>query len=159
MRDLVDAQLPRPYWVALAYRDRSDPSGEISLATPTAGLRLVAMRALVVAGVALPLAFVVLAAYDHWAAAVPIQAAVAWCLPGAALAALAVVQIPFLTAMGLAAAGTVLVAVLVALTLVPAGLGLLKGKAFAGRVRREHPKRDADGRLLNNGASLFLRRF
>ncbi|MFD4756012.1 MMPL family transporter [Streptomyces sp. GZWMJZ-114] len=42
-----------------------------------------------------------------------------------ALAALASAGIPFLTVMGLAAAGTVLVAVLVALTLVPALLGFL----------------------------------
>jgi RND superfamily putative drug exporter len=41
-----------------------------------------------------------------------------------ALAALAVVGIPFLTVMGLAAAGTVLVAVLVATTLLPAIFGL-----------------------------------
>lgn len=52
-----------------------------------------------------------------------------------ALAALAVVNIPFLTAMGIAAAGTVIVAVLVALTLLPAILGLFGGKAFAGRLR------------------------
>ncbi|MEO8827506.1 MMPL family transporter [Lapillicoccus sp.] len=52
-----------------------------------------------------------------------------------ALAALAVVRIPFLTAMGLAAAGTVFAAVLIALTLLPALLGMLKSKAFAGRVR------------------------
>jgi RND superfamily putative drug exporter len=44
-----------------------------------------------------------------------------------ALAGLAVVRIPFLTAMGLAAAGTVAVAVVVAITLLPALLG------FAGR--------------------------
>ncbi len=54
-----------------------------------------------------------------------------------ALAALALVRIPFLTTMGLAAAATVLVAVLIALTLTPAILGMLKGKAFAGRVRAE----------------------
>ncbi|MGW1211543.1 MMPL family transporter [Streptomyces sp. NPDC002499] len=42
-----------------------------------------------------------------------------------ALAALATTGIPFLTVMGLAAAGTVLLAVLVALTLVPALLGFL----------------------------------
>lgn len=50
-----------------------------------------------------------------------------------ALTGLAVVNIPFLTVMGLAAAGTVVVAVLVALTLAPALLG------FAGRrvLRRE----------------------
>ena len=48
-----------------------------------------------------------------------------------ALAGLAVVGIPFLTVMGLAAAGTVAIAVLIALTLVPALLG------FAGaRVAR-----------------------
>ena len=42
-----------------------------------------------------------------------------------ALVALAVVNIPFLTAMGLAAAATVLAAVLVALTLLPAVLGFV----------------------------------
>ena len=51
-----------------------------------------------------------------------------------ALVALAVVQIPFLTAMGLAAAGTVLVAVLVALTLLPAVLGILAAAAGAAGV-------------------------
>ncbi|MEV7429552.1 MULTISPECIES: MMPL family transporter [unclassified Nocardioides] len=68
-----------------------------------------------------------------------------------ALAALSVVRIPFLTSMGIAAAGTVLVAVLVALTLLPALLGLLGSKVFAGRVRRYRPARDHDGRVLNNG--------
>ncbi|KQY57461.1 MULTISPECIES: MMPL family transporter [unclassified Nocardioides] len=68
-----------------------------------------------------------------------------------ALAALAVVGIPFLTAMGLAAAGTVFIAVMVALTLLPAVLGLLKSKAFGGRVRKYNPTRDADGKILNNG--------
>ena len=61
------------------------------------------------------------------------------------------VRIPFHTTMGIAAAGTVFIAVLVALTLLPAILGLLKSKAFGGRVRRAHPKRDQSGRLLNNG--------
>lgn len=56
-----------------------------------------------------------------------------------ALAALAVVNIPFLTAMGIAAAGTVIVAVLVALTLLPAILGLFGSKAFAGRLRFLNP--------------------
>lgn len=68
-----------------------------------------------------------------------------------ALSALSVVQMPFLTAMGLAAAATVLIAVLVALTLLPAILGMLKSKVFAGRVRRYQPKREADGRVVNNG--------
>ncbi len=69
-----------------------------------------------------------------------------------ALAALSVVGIPFLTAMGLAAAATVLVAVLVALTLLPAILGILKGRAFGGRFRRTTPPRDDQGRVVNNGA-------
>ncbi|MBM7517445.1 MMPL family transporter [Nocardioides nitrophenolicus] len=68
-----------------------------------------------------------------------------------ALSALAVVRIPFLTAMGLAAAATVFVAVLVALTLLPALLGLTKSKSFAGQVRRYDPKRDEHGRVHNNG--------
>lgn len=68
-----------------------------------------------------------------------------------ALAALAVVRIPFLTTMGLAAAVTVLIAVLVALTLLPAVLGLLRSKVFAGRVRRYAPRREPNGQILNNG--------
>jgi putative drug exporter of the RND superfamily len=68
-----------------------------------------------------------------------------------ALSALAVVRIPFLTSMGLAAAATVLIAVLIALTLLPAILGMLRSKAFAGRVRRTDPKRDERGLVLNNG--------
>lgn len=68
-----------------------------------------------------------------------------------ALAALSVVGIPFLTTLGLAAAGTVFVAVLVALTLLPAILGMLKSKAFGGRIRRYRPTRDERGRVLNNG--------
>ncbi|GAA1458450.1 MMPL family transporter [Williamsia maris] len=51
-----------------------------------------------------------------------------------ALSALSIVNIPFLTAMGLAAAVTVLVAVLVALTLLPAVLGLFGSKAFGASI-------------------------
>ncbi|GAA4747405.1 MMPL family transporter [Nocardioides endophyticus] len=69
-----------------------------------------------------------------------------------ALSALALVQIPFLTSMGLAAGATVLIAVLVALTLLPAILGLLKKRAFGGTVRRFRPKRDTNGLVVNNGA-------
>jgi RND superfamily putative drug exporter len=78
-----------------------------------------------------------------------------------ALAFLSVVGIPFLGAMGIAAAATVLVAVLVALTLLPAILGMLKSKAFAGRVRKYEPKREADGRVINNGTrwARFVRRW
>ncbi|WP_148573648.1 MMPL family transporter [Nocardioides caldifontis] len=68
-----------------------------------------------------------------------------------ALVALWVVRIPFLTSMGVAAGATVAVAVLVALTLLPAILGMLKSKAFGGRVRRYTPERDARGHVLNNG--------
>ena len=74
--------------VAIAYRGWSDPAGEICLATPTAGLRLVAMRALVVSLAALPLAFARSAGRRHLDQAVPMRLAVAWCLPGLALAAL-----------------------------------------------------------------------
>jgi RND superfamily putative drug exporter len=57
-----------------------------------------------------------------------------------ALAGLAVVNVPMLTKMGLAAAGTVVVAVLIALTMIPALLG------YAGkRVRPAGEKRKARG--------------
>ncbi|MEJ3748685.1 MMPL family transporter [Actinomycetes bacterium KLBMP 9797] len=52
-----------------------------------------------------------------------------------ALAALAVVGVPFLTQMGLAAAGTVALAVIVALTLLPALLGFA-GRRILGRKAR-----------------------
>jgi putative drug exporter of the RND superfamily len=53
-----------------------------------------------------------------------------------ALAGLAVAGIPFLTQMGLAAAGTILIAVLVAITLVPAILGFLGKRALPRKARR-----------------------
>ncbi|GAB3174486.1 RND superfamily putative drug exporter [Micromonospora palomenae] len=53
-----------------------------------------------------------------------------------ALAGLAVVNIPFLTVMGLAAAGTVTVAVLVAITLQPALLGFAGRKVLPRKLRR-----------------------
>ena len=70
-----------------------------------------------------------------------------------ALVGLTVVNIPFLTVMGLAAAGTVAVAVLIALTLLPALLGFAgdrvarlnrvlgyrPGGGGAGPARHEHP--------------------
>ncbi len=51
-----------------------------------------------------------------------------------ALAALSIVNIEFLTVMGLSAAFTVFVAVLVALTFIPALLGVLGDRTFSGRV-------------------------
>ncbi|WP_432489199.1 MMPL family transporter [Kineococcus sp. SYSU DK018] len=78
-----------------------------------------------------------------------------------ALAGLSVAGIPFLTEMGLAAAATVVVAVLVALTLVPAALGLIGTRALSRRARRalaheggQHvalPSPDADGRGFFSG--------
>ena len=56
-----------------------------------------------------------------------------------ALTALVVAGVPFLTAMGLAAAGTVAVAVLITLTLLPALLGFAGAKIL--------PKRDRPGRV------------
>ena len=53
-----------------------------------------------------------------------------------ALAGLSVVGIPFLTAMGLAAAGTVAVAVLVAVTLLPALLGYAGNRVLPRRLRQ-----------------------
>lgn len=53
-----------------------------------------------------------------------------------ALVALTVVGIPFLSVMALAAAGAVVVSVLIALTLLPALFGALGGKVFNGRIPR-----------------------
>jgi putative drug exporter of the RND superfamily len=53
-----------------------------------------------------------------------------------ALSALSVVGIPFLTAMGLAAAGTVVVAVVIALTLLPAMLGFAGDKVLGSKRSR-----------------------
>ncbi len=52
-----------------------------------------------------------------------------------ALVALRVVGIPFLSQMGAAAGFAVFIAVLIALTFLPAMLGLYKGKAFAGKIK------------------------
>jgi RND superfamily putative drug exporter len=53
-----------------------------------------------------------------------------------ALSGLAIAGIPFLTEMGLAAAATIVVAVLIAITLVPAVLGLIGMRALSRRTRR-----------------------
>ncbi len=84
---LILAPLAPVAAVALAYREWADPAGEITLATPTAGLRLVAMRALVVSVAAVALTVSVLLVLDAWVD-VPTDLAFAWCLPGLALAAL-----------------------------------------------------------------------
>jgi putative drug exporter of the RND superfamily len=56
-----------------------------------------------------------------------------------ALVGLVVVGIPFLSVMGLAAAGTVAIAVLIALTLLPALLGFAGQRAGRGRKPKEGP--------------------
>lgn len=84
---LVLAPLAPMAAVALAYREWADPAGEISLATPSAGLRLVALRALAVSLAAIPLAFLMLIAVDAWTDDVPLRLGAAWFLPGLALAA------------------------------------------------------------------------
>ncbi|MGP3976685.1 MMPL family transporter [Streptomyces sp. 8N114] len=84
-----------------------------------------------------------------------------------ALVGLAVVNIPVLTKMGLAAAGTVVIAVLIALTLVPAALGMVGKRIFGRRVRKANPATgvppaaDAEGQRPKAGArwaSFVLRR-
>ncbi|WP_326689825.1 MULTISPECIES: MMPL family transporter [unclassified Streptomyces] len=84
-----------------------------------------------------------------------------------ALVGLSVVNIPVLTKMGMAAAGTVVIAVLVALTLVPAALGMAGKRIFGRRVRKANPETgvppaaDAVGQRPKMGvrwASFVLRR-
>jgi RND superfamily putative drug exporter len=60
-----------------------------------------------------------------------------------ALAGLSVVHIPFLTVMGLAAAGTVAVAVLVAITLLPALLGFAGRKVLPRKLRATDNRAEA----------------
>lgn len=78
-----------------------------------------------------------------------------------ALAGLAVVNIPMLTQMGLAAAGTVTIAVLIALTLIPALLGFAGRQVLARKVRKAAPGEDAGQGKPNMGtrwARIVLRR-
>ncbi|MFD4944165.1 MMPL family transporter [Streptomyces sp. NPDC058409] len=80
-----------------------------------------------------------------------------------ALAGLAVVNIPLLTKMGVAAAGTVILAVLVALTLVPALLGVAGGRIKAPRMQNKptNPESVGGSRTPNMGgrwASFVIRR-
>ena len=84
---LVGAPLAPVAAAGIAYRDWADPAGEISLATPTAGLRLVAMRALVVSVGALLAAAATVLVVGAWVD-VPSSLLFSWCLPGLALSAL-----------------------------------------------------------------------
>ncbi|MEV6132994.1 MMPL family transporter [Streptomyces violaceusniger] len=72
-----------------------------------------------------------------------------------ALAGLSVVGIPMLTKMGLAAAGAVVVAVLVALTLVPAFLGFWPNAVLRRRARKSGRIEEEGTR--NNGGSRWAR--
>ncbi|KQV69719.1 hypothetical protein ASC64_07760 [Nocardioides sp. Root122] len=73
--------------VALAYGRDAEPAGELALAAPAAGIRVVALRALLVASSAVP--FGVAGAL---LVGLPAQVAFGWLLPGAALAALVVLS-------------------------------------------------------------------
>ncbi|UGQ12827.1 MMPL family transporter [Yinghuangia sp. ASG 101] len=73
-----------------------------------------------------------------------------------ALAGLSVVGVPMLTKMGLAAAGAVVVAVLIALTLVPALLGFWP-HAVLGRGERKRTKRAAKKRRKENAGARWAR--
>lgn len=60
-----------------------------------------------------------------------------------ALASLAVVNIPFMTTMGLAAAATVALAAIVAITLIPAFLGIVGMRVFSRKTRKALTARQA----------------
>ena len=69
--------------VVVAYRTDLEPAGELALATPLAGLRLVVRRALLVGAGAVPLVVGV-----ALLAGLPVTLALGWVLPGLALASL-----------------------------------------------------------------------
>ena len=71
--------------VALTYGRHAEPAGELALATPTAGLRVVAARAVLVALSAVPVGVGVALLLG-----LPTPVALGWLLPGAALASLVV---------------------------------------------------------------------
>jgi RND superfamily putative drug exporter len=60
-----------------------------------------------------------------------------------ALAGLTVINVPILTRMGLSAAATVVIAVAIALTLVPAAVGFAGKRIFGRKIRKANP--DTDG--------------
>ncbi|MGV9001617.1 MAG: MMPL family transporter [Candidatus Saccharimonadaceae bacterium] len=70
-----------------------------------------------------------------------------------ALAALSVVQIPFMTVMGLAAAGTVAIAALVAITLIPAMLGITKLHLFSRKTQRAIKAQELKGVVHHENVS------
>ncbi|WP_329350252.1 MMPL family transporter [Streptomyces sp. NBC_01261] len=74
-----------------------------------------------------------------------------------ALAGLSVVGIPMLTKMGLAAAGAVLLSVLISLTLVPAVLGFWPNAVLSRRDRKNKAHRGKDEANSENGGSRWAR--
>ena len=70
-----------------------------------------------------------------------------------ALAALTVVQIPFMTVMGLAAAATVAIAALVAVTLIPALLGIAKMHLFSRKTQKAIIAQQAKGIIHHEDVS------
>ncbi|MEV6513827.1 MMPL family transporter [Streptomyces sp. NPDC051642] len=74
-----------------------------------------------------------------------------------ALAGLSVVGIPMLTKMGLAAAGAVLLSVLISLTLVPAALGFWPNAVLSRRDRKGKAKAGRDNANAENGGSRWAR--
>ncbi|GAA1963534.1 hypothetical protein GCM10009798_24480 [Nocardioides panacihumi] len=84
---LAGAPLAPMVAVALCYRRETDPAGELALAVPLAGIRLVTRRALLVAAVSVPVGVC-----GALALGIPATGAVAWLLPGLALSALVLVS-------------------------------------------------------------------
>ncbi|MFG2135168.1 MMPL family transporter [Streptomyces sp. NPDC048751] len=74
-----------------------------------------------------------------------------------ALAGLSVVGVPMLTKMGLCAAGAVVVAVLIALTLVPALLGMWPNAVLARRARKRGVLTTHDAGAVRNGGTRWAR--
>ena len=72
-----------------------------------------------------------------------------------ALSGLAIINVPLLTKMGLAAAATVALAVLVALTLVPAALGMIGKRIFGRKARRQNPETGVPASLYKEGKENF----
>ncbi|MFI9460614.1 MMPL family transporter [Streptomyces xiamenensis] len=70
-----------------------------------------------------------------------------------ALAGLAVVNIPILTKMGLAAAGSVLIAVLIAITMIPALLGFAGDRILPRRTRNRPAAQDTSATTGSTGST------
>lgn len=74
-----------------------------------------------------------------------------------ALSALSVIQIPLLTTMGLAAAGTVAIAAVAALTLLPAFAGILGGRVLSKKLREAHHVSQAHHQLHVEHSSVWYK--